>query len=94
MGKNFRERYKNWYRKHEKECAINHIQSLGEMEKAAAVTMFLRSIEKHKLRYTVYVGDGDSSSFGEVKESLQKKYGDNYPVTKEDCQGHIQEDGN
>ena len=84
------ERYKNWYRKHEKECAINHIESSGEMEKAAAVTMFLRSIEKHKLRYTVYVGDGDSSSFGEVKESLQKKYGDNYPVTKEDCQGHIQ----
>ena len=55
------------------------------MEKAAAVTMFLRSIEKHKLWYTVYVGDGDSSSFDEAKASLQKKYGDNYPVTKEDC---------
>ena len=41
------ERYKNWYIKHEKECAINHIESSGEMEKAAAVTMFLRSIEKH-----------------------------------------------
>ena len=84
------ERYKNWYRKYEKECPINHIESSWEMEKAAAVTMFLRSIEKHKLWYTVYVGDVDSSSFGEVKESLQKKYGDNYPVTKEDCQRHIQ----
>ena len=52
--------------------------------------MFLRSIEKYKLWYAVYVGDGDSSSFGEVKESLQDKYGDNCPMTKEDCQGHIQ----
>ena len=50
------------------------------MEKAAAVTMSLHPIEKHKLRYTVYVGYGDSSSFGEVKESLQTKYGDNYTV--------------
>ena len=43
------ERYKNWCREHEKECAINHTESSGQMEKAAAVTMFLRSIEKHKL---------------------------------------------
>ena len=47
----------------------------GEMGKAAAVTMFLHSVEKHKLWYTVYVDDGDSSSFGEFKESLQNKYG-------------------
>eukprot|EP00795_Rhopilema_esculentum_P017784 gene17784-biopygen6622 len=37
------------------------------MEKSAAVTIFLRSIEKHKLKYVTYVGDGDSSSFGERK---------------------------
>ena len=50
------------------------------MEKAAAVTMFFHSLEKHKLQYTIYVDDGDSSSFGKVKESLplQKKYGDNF----------------
>ena len=60
------------------------------MEKAAAVTMFLRSTKKHKLRYTVHVGDDNSSSLGEVKESLQNKYGENYLVIKEDCQGHIQ----
>ena len=64
------------------------------MEKAAAVSMFLRSIEKHNLRYTIYVGDGDSSSFGEVKDALNKKFKDSYPVTKEDCQGHSKEDGN
>ena len=39
--------------------------------------MFLRSIEKHKLKYTVYVGDGDSSSYGEVSEAAFKKYADN-----------------
>ena len=60
------------------------------MEKEDAVEMFLRSLDKHNLRYTTYVGDGDSSSFGAVKEALQKKYGDKYPLEKEDCIGHIQ----
>ena len=54
------------------------------MEKAAAVTMFLRSTKKQTL--INFVGDDDSSSFGEVKKSLQNKYGDNYLVIKEDCQ--------
>ena len=40
--------------------------------------------------YTTYVGDGDSSSFGEVCEAMKKKYGNDYLVLKEDCVGHIQ----
>ena len=38
----------------------------------------------------MYIGDGDTSSFGEVKEALNKKYGGDYPIEKEDCIGHIQ----
>ena len=60
------------------------------MEKDGAVEIFTRSVEKHNLRYTVYVGDGDSGSFGAVKEALADKFGDEYPITKEDCIGHIQ----
>ena len=52
--------------------------------------MFLRSIEKHNLRHTKYVGDGDSSSFGSVKQALVEKFGTTYSVEKEDCIGHVQ----
>ena len=83
-------KYKNWFSKHEEHCTINHKGSSEAMEKEAAVKMFLRSIEKHHLVYTTYVGDGDSSSFAEVADACFKKFGDKYLVLKEDCIGHIQ----
>ena len=43
--------------------------SSGAMEKGGAIEMFNHSIEKHNLRYSVYVGDGDISSFGAVKDA-------------------------
>ena len=52
--------------------------------------MFIRSIEKHKLWYTIFVGDGDSSLFGAVKEAVLEKYGQDYSPEKEDGIGHIQ----
>ena len=52
--------------------------------------MFCWSIEKHNLRHTVYIGDGDTNSFAEVREKLKGKFSDDYSVTKEDCIGHIQ----
>ena len=69
---------------------INHEGNSGAMEKEAAKEMFTRSIEKHNLRYTVYVGDRDSGLFGAVKDAVCAKYGDSYPIEKEDCIGHIQ----
>ena len=60
------------------------------MEKDLAVEMFCRSVEKHNLRYTVYISDGDTSSFGEVMEALYNKFQNNYSVKKEDCIGHTQ----
>ena len=58
--------------------------------KEAATLMFMRSIEKHNLKYTTYVGDGDSSSYGVVSEALSKEYGSSYLVSKEDSVCHIQ----
>ena len=47
--------------------------------------MFQRSEEKHSLRYTEFVGDGDSKAH---KQLLEKGvYGDK-PVTKLECIGH------
>ena len=52
--------------------------------------MFLRSVEKRGLKYSTYIGDGDSSSYGMVAKVLKEKYSDQYVVVKEDCIGHIQ----
>jgi len=55
------------------------------MEVAGAKRIFNRSIEKHGLRYTRYLGDGDSKSFTSIKLV--------YPgvkVSKLECVGHIQ----
>ena len=79
--------YKNWL--HENIYSIKHTSSSESIEKAAAVEMFGQSISLHNLKYTTYVGDGNSSSFGEVCEAMKKKYGNNYLVLKENCMGHI-----
>ena len=56
------------------ECQINHEGSSTSMESKGAVQIFNRSIEKHKLRYVNYIGDGDSSA--RVTEShVQKRVG-------------------
>ena len=81
----------SWKETHKEVCLINHTGSSGAMEKEGAVAMFMRSIQKHNMRYTVYVGDGDSSSFGAVRDAVHAKFGDDgYPIEKEDCIGHIQ----
>ena len=56
------------------------------METKVAVEMFSQSIPKRNLIYTLFVGNGDSSCFGTVKESLK----DIYDVEKEECVGHVQ----
>ena len=48
---------KEWKEYHASVCAINHFGSSGSMEKNGAVEMFLRSVEKHKFKYSEYIGD-------------------------------------
>ena len=47
--------YFEWKTSHQ--CKINHTKSAGSMESASACTLFQRSVEKNKLRYTSYIGD-------------------------------------
>ena len=57
------------------------------MESAGVLEIFERSVEEKKLRYTTYLGDGDSKSFQNIINS------DPYPgiiVTKSECIGHAQ----
>ena len=44
--------------------------------KDAAIEVFLHSVEKRGLKYTNYIGDGDSSSYGTVAQVLKEKYFD------------------
>ena len=41
------------------------------MEKDGVVEMYLGSIEKNSIKYGVYVGDGDTNSFGAVVDALK-----------------------
>ncbi len=66
------EEYIAWKANHV--CNSNHNGSASAMEPVGAVSIFEHSIDKHGLRYTNYLGDGDSSSYKNVCEA--KPYGD------------------
>ena len=56
------------------------MKSSKSMEKEAAIELFLSSVEKRGLKYTNYIGDGDSSSYGMVAQVLKEKYSDQWSV--------------
>ena len=82
--------YLTWKEKHKRHCQINHEGSSEEMEALGAIEIFSRSIEKRKLMYSTFVGDGDSSCFGKVQAKMKDTYGESYAVVKEECVGHVQ----
>ena len=78
--------YELWSADHE--CQINHDGSANAMEAAGAVRIFKRSIEKHGLQYTSYLGDGDSASYKSVCQA--EPYGADIKIDKLECVGHVQ----
>lgn len=78
---------KQWKDSHLGECTLTHEGSSGSIEPKVGVEVFSRSVDKHKLRYTRFIGDGDTNSFKTVSES--KPYGD-INVEKVECVGHVQ----
>ena len=60
--------------------------SAPKMEVTGGERIFGRSIEKNKVRYTKYYGDGDTKAFSAVANV----YGDEDKVKKQECIGHIQ----
>ena len=53
---------------------------MGSMESADVVEMFGQSVEMYKLRYTSYIGDGDTSSYNCVEKS--QPYGLTLSISK------------
>ena len=77
--------YDRWKASHD--CQINHFGSSGAMKSAGAIAIFNRSLPQHNLRFTGYIGDGDSNSYPSVVATAP--YGD-IQIKKFECIGHIQ----
>ena len=57
-------------------CSVNHDGSTPAMEASGVVTCFNRSVERYGLRYTEYLGDGDSKGYkSECIGHIQKRVG-------------------
>ena len=69
------------------DCHVNYQGSSGGMERAAAVDMWNRSINKNCMRYTTFISDGDSSAYTAVKEAYP--YGDERQIEKQECVNHV-----
>lgn len=77
-----------WWADHESECSKNHSGSSGAMEPAAACELFKESKTKYGVRYSIYIGDGDSSTFKNITD--KNPYDDELIVMKRECVGHVQ----
>jgi RNase P subunit RPR2 len=74
--------------KHDNHCSRNYNGSSGGMEVSGVQEIFSNSLKKYNVRYTNYLGDGDSKSYNSVVAA--KPYGDDVTITKLECVGHIQ----
>ncbi|KAH9369089.1 hypothetical protein HPB48_016732 [Haemaphysalis longicornis] len=72
--------YPSWKESHR--CQKNTDKNAGEMEVLAGLTLFQRSLEKHGLRYTTMLSDGDSRMYLALLESNVYGY---IKIQKEDC---------
>ncbi|KAH9364271.1 hypothetical protein HPB48_007002 [Haemaphysalis longicornis] len=77
--------YEEWIVNHL--CQKNSTKKAGEMEVEAALILFQRSWELHKLRYTTVLSDGDCRTYPALKEA--DVYGF-IKVTKEERVNHVQ----
>ena len=78
--------YEKWLERHKPNCNRNYTGSSQAMEPEAAERIWGRSLERNRLVYSVFIGDGDSKAFQHVT-SLNP-----YPlvkVRKEECLTHV-----
>lgn len=75
---------------HKPKCQKNFNGKSGAMEAEGAVRMWQRSVKKNKMRYTTFIGDGDSSAYKSVI-GLHKGKGpyDGVEMAKEECVNHV-----
>lgn len=82
------EEFLKWHEDHAESCSKNHEGSAGKMEVDSVLEMFLRSEEKFGVKYSNYIGDGDSKTFKAILDAAP--YGEELIVKKSECIGHTQ----
>ena len=82
--------YEEWYEGHTNsgQCKANHIGAAGNLEVDTIVTMFKRSVVTLGVRFRKYIEDDDSKTYTGVINA--KPYGENFPINKKECIGHVQ----
>ena len=74
--------YKAWKEQHT-ECNANYTGTSGGMEADAAETLWIRSVDRHKFRYTTLLSDCDSKTYKYL--CALNVYGDDTVIVKEEC---------
>ena len=77
-----------WKAKHASTCEKNFDGNSGGMETKGAVHLWSRS-EGYGLRYTNFLGDGDSSAFNAISRLHGGEGPYSVPVVKEECLNHV-----
>ena len=57
-----------WMDAHQPHCQINYHASSNSIESAGAKEMWSQSVDKHDLRYTIFVADEDRSTQKNIKD--------------------------
>ena len=68
------ENYRKWAADQEEKCTITHEGSSGSVEASATCKIFGRSLPQYKLRYTGFVGDGDTNTYKKVCDCKPYKH--------------------
>ncbi|GFT20552.1 uncharacterized protein TNCV_2183881 [Trichonephila clavipes] len=87
-GVKFGIKYNKWQRAHKLSCRKNYSGSAGKMEVDGMLRIFNRSEKLHNLKYSNYIGDGDTKTFNALSEN--KPYGDDHLIQKIECVDHVQ----
>lgn len=74
----------------EANCTANHSKNAGKMKIDSIKKMFLRSEELLGVKYTNYIGDGDTKTF---KAVLNLDFYDDITIKKLECVGHVKKNG-
>lgn len=88
-GKINSQKYEEAKEKHEPNCARNFDGLSGSMEKEAGLRIWARSVNKNKMRYVVFVGDGDAKTFSALQEMNNNTSPYDFPIVKEECVNHV-----
>lgn len=79
------EAYEEWLSLHEDDCDINHKGSASKMEVDSVKDMFGRSISEYGVKYSRYIGDGDSATY----KGLLDLNPYDIPIEKLECYLHV-----